>query len=61
MVYQYKHWDNLKGDFVFADHMGTLEGIKAIKGTRIEDSGVEIDDALLGCEEPGLTDKGFEP
>jgi hypothetical protein len=42
--------------------MGTREAIRSITGTVvIEASAVEIDEALLGRDETGMTDWDFEP
>jgi hypothetical protein len=61
-VYRYAIWDQSVGGQVCARRMGTREAIRAISGSVvIEVSAVEIDEALLGREEPGMTDWDFEP
>jgi hypothetical protein len=40
--------------------MGTREGIKAVKGAVIEDTGTEVDARFVGGEVEGLTELGFD-
>jgi hypothetical protein len=61
-VYRYTAWDQSVGGQVSAKRMGTREAIRSITGAIvIEASALEIDAALLGREEPGMTDWDFEP
>jgi hypothetical protein len=61
-VYRYAVWDQAVGGQVSVRRMGTREAIRSITGlVVIESSAVEIDEALLGREEPGMTEWGFEP
>jgi len=61
-VYPFWVWDQTKGEHVPSTRMGTREGIARIdRSTIIAESPFEIDEALLGREEPGLTDRNFDP
>lgn len=60
-VYRYKSWSVAKDDYVVSTRMGTQEYIDGIKGRRIEGTAAEIDDALIGREEVGVTAKNFQP
>jgi hypothetical protein len=61
-VYRYAVWDQSVGGQVSVRRMGTREAIRSITGSVvIEASAAEIDEALLGREESGMTDWGFEP
>jgi hypothetical protein len=60
-VYRFKHWSITTGGWVVDTRMGTRDGIAGIKGTYIESTAAEIDAALVGRDEFGLTDKDFRP
>ena len=54
-VYRYTVWNQSAGGQVSARRMGTREAIRTITGSVvIEGSALEIDEALLGREEPGM-------
>jgi hypothetical protein len=60
-VYRFKHWSIETGGWVADSRMATREAIARVKGTCIENTATEIDAALVGREEPGMTDKDFHP
>jgi len=61
-VYRFKYWNAVMGDWVTSTRMGTREGIGRLRDhVCIESSATEIDAALLGREDPGLTDIDFQP
>jgi|HubBroStandDraft_6_1064221.scaffolds.fasta_scaffold3861257_1 hypothetical protein len=59
-VYRYTVWDQSVGGQVSVRRMGTREAIRSITGSVvIEASAMDIDEAVLGREEPGMTDWDF--
>jgi hypothetical protein len=60
-VYPFEGWDQMEGKYVMATRMGTREAIAGINGARIRGTAIEVDAALVGRDEPGLTDRNFRP
>lgn len=62
LVYNFKAYDIQKGAVVHANRMDTRAGNRAVGGTPIEGTGVEIDDAVLdGSDVWELTAIDFQP
>lgn len=60
-VYRFTVYDIASDDNVRSRRWGTREGIKAVKGAVMEDTGTEIDARFVGGEVDGLTERGFDP
>jgi hypothetical protein len=64
IVHRFEVWDQMNGCYVMASRMATPEGIARLKKVAsriVPGTAVEVDAALVGREEPGLTDINFEP
>lgn len=64
-AFLFRKWDIQRGDYEpkHSTRYGTREAIRNLGDgfSPIESSKIEIDDSLLGREEPGLTDREFTP
>jgi hypothetical protein len=61
LVFRFKQYDISSDGYIVSRRWGTREGIKEVGGVVLEDTGTEIDDAEIGAEIQGLTDRGFDP
>ena len=60
-VYRFTIYDIFSDDNIISKRMGTREGVKKIRGAVIESTAVDIDEAALDPDLPGLTPAGFAP
>ena len=60
-VYRWKKYNISTDNEEISRRWATREAIDKFDGTRIEDSFILVDEALLGREIEGMTDIGFHP
>lgn len=60
-VYRFGIYDGAMDCTRTSRRMGTREGIARIGGIMLDEPGVEVDEADVGEEEPGLTARDFKP
>jgi hypothetical protein len=60
-VHRFSHHDISTDKTFVSRRWGTREGIKRIGGMVLEDTEVEVDEALVGRRIEGLSDIGFDP
>jgi hypothetical protein len=60
-VYQFTNYDIASDNVIKSRRWGTREAIDFIKANVLEDTAVEVDDAALGRQLPGLSEIGFNP
>lgn len=60
-VYRFGIYDGELDCVRTSRRMGTRDGIARIRGIVLDEPGIELDDADVGREEPGLTDRGYMP
>jgi len=60
-VYQFTNYDMASDNMIKSRRWGTREAIEFIKANILEDTAVEVDDAMLGRQVSGLSEIGFNP
>jgi hypothetical protein len=60
-VYQFTNYDMASDNVIKSRRWGTREAIEFIKANILEDTAVEVDDAVLGRQVAGLSEIGFNP
>lgn len=60
-VYRFTVYDITSDGNIRSRRWGTREGVKAVRGVVMEDTGTEIDARFVGGEVEGLTERGFDP
>jgi len=60
-IYRFTMYDILTDTKRESRRWGTRESIDRIGAAIIEDSVVNVDEAILGSEIDGMTDRGFDP
>jgi hypothetical protein len=60
-IYRFTIYDINSDGNVRSRRWGTREGIKAVCGVVLEDTGTEVDASCVGGEEEGLTVRNFDP
>jgi hypothetical protein len=61
LIYQFTMYDILTDSERKSRRWGTRESIDRIGGTIVEESAINVDDALLWTEIDGMTERGFDP
>ena len=60
-VYKFKIYDIANNDHRISRRYGTAEGIQRVRGEVLEQTAVEVEEALVGEEVEGLTLRDFNP
>ena len=60
-VYQFEMYHTMHDVMHKSRRWGTREAIDKIHGNLIDGTGVEVDEATLGKDIPGLSDIGYDP
>jgi hypothetical protein len=60
-IYRFRRYDIQVGTMVLSPRWGTLEAIKAVRGTAMVDTAIEVDSAIVDTDEPGMTTRGYHP
>lgn len=60
-IYRFTMYDISTDQTRISRRWGTREGIEAIGGAILEDTGIEVGDADATSDMPGLTEIGFDP
>ena len=61
VIYRLKGYDITRGESIISPCWGTLEAIKAVRGDAILGTATEVDASVVDTDEPGMTDRGYEP